>query len=185
MIDRQRFAEGMGVLGGSFGRVVDDAVIHAYYVTLSPRLDTAQWERAVHAVLARETFWPSPAKLLELSGRGSDDEAGRAAFRALVDDLRQHGGHRFYPHERFAALPDAVRAGVKRIGGLQAISGMSVEREAMVAKQFLEAYRDSAHELAAPARDLQLDTPPEDPRARRLLADVAAGVGNGPSPRGD
>lgn len=180
MIDRNRFATGMGILGGAFGRIVDDAVIHAYYVTLSPRLETPQWERAVTEVLARETFWPSPARLLELSGRGSDDEAGRAAFRALVDDVRSHGGYRFYPHDRFAALPENVKAGVKRIGGLAAISSMSVEREASVGKQFLEAYRDAARELTPAAATLQIEEPKEDPRARRLIAEVAASIGNGP-----
>ena len=81
------------------------------------------------------------------------DSAAQEALTALADDLHAHHGYRFYPRERFVALPEAVRAGVKRIGGLKRISEGDHHKPSVL-KQFCDAYREPAREFAAPAAKL-------------------------------
>ena len=154
--DKMRFAAAMGLLSGSFGRNVEGAVSATYWTTLvSYELSIEDVERGVAAAIANDTFWPSAARIAELAGADVGDAAAREALAALEDDLNTHGGYRYYPRERFLALPEAVRAGVRRIGGLRSISEGRHERQSVV-REFCDAYRDPTKEFAPPAAKLQL-----------------------------
>ena len=155
--DKMRFSTAMGMLSGAYGRTVEGPVSVAYWTTLnSYQLSIEQVERAVATAIATEPQWmPSPARLAQLAGCDVGDAAARDALAALEDDLNQHGGFRFYPHARFLALPEPLRAGVKRIGGLKAIT-LGEHTRSSVLKDFCDAYRAPMRALAPPAEKLQL-----------------------------
>lgn len=157
MIDSDRFFAALALLAGAHRNPIGEAMQLAYFDTLTAAgLTTEDVERAVSASLAQDKFWPSAARLVELAGFDIADGEARAAFRELRADIARHGGYRFYPHDRFAALPEPVRAGIRRVGGVQAISNMHEDREAAVVRQFCDAYRDPAKEFAAPKKVLAL-----------------------------
>lgn len=173
MIDRDRFAAGMGVLAGCFGRVVDAAVVRAYYDALSPQLTTEEFERAVRVAIASETYWPAPATLI---AQVRDRSAAARALADLVDDLRAHGGYRFYPHERFAALPLAVREGVRAIGGLREITMCKADRFPALERKFAEAFARAGGEATAvglEVRETQARLPDMAPSVAALGRETA------------
>lgn len=144
MIDKDIFAANMGILAGAFGRVVDSAVVLAYYRVLSPKLTTPEFEQAVRIVVERETFWPSPAVLL--NAIRPKDEA-EAALERVIDWLRDSGGFLHISAEEFQAFPPEVKAGIKAAGGLRAIDLCSVEQLPKLERRFVEAFTEVRHPL--------------------------------------
>lgn len=169
MIDGEILAQGMGMLGGAYGRIIDEGTTCTYRDALDPKMTTDEFMRAVRAAIETETYWPSPAVLLSKVSRKSE---GAAAFLALVDQLRTAGGYRFFPHEKFAALPEPVRAAVKAIGGLAVITNAPDERAFHALEQ-----RFSAAYVAAVTPQPRLAAPAMDPTASRLVRETARAIG--------
>lgn len=163
MIDKQRFAEGMGMLAGNFGREIDAPISRGYYAILSPKLTTDEFNAVVLRAMREETFWPPAARLLELAGRAQDE--ADAALDALRQALRVSGGPRYLPAQAWAELPDATKRAVVACGGLWRINGMDGEHEARIRRKFVEAYH-------APVVK-QLDAPHPDSRIERLISETA------------
>lgn len=142
MIDKAVFAEGMGQLGGAFGREIDGPVSRTYYGILSAQLDTEQFTKAVLLTIASERFWPSPAVILEKAGRDGESMA-QQAFRAVHDALNTHSGYRYLPAEISQSWDAATWAGIKAIGGLREICECTERKWDGMVKRFCEAYRET------------------------------------------
>jgi hypothetical protein len=154
MIDKGRFAAGMAVLSGAFGREVDDAVITAYYRILSPAMDAAAFERAVTVTMARERFWPSPAVLLQHAGLDLETRA-LAALQEVNRVIATHGGVQFVPRAAWEAFDADTRAAIRVCGGLAEIAGVTTERYAALQRRWAKAWTGaSALPAAIPAGDL-------------------------------
>jgi len=63
MIDLRMMAAGLTALGHAFNREVTPQVADVYHGVIGPKLNAAQWERAVRRALDAETFFPPPAVL--------------------------------------------------------------------------------------------------------------------------
>lgn len=139
MIDKNVFAEGMGQLGGAFGREIDGPVSRMYFAVLSPKLTSEQFVAAVTKTIEAERFWPSPAVILEHAGQDAETQAD-AAFRMVHDALNQHSGFRYLPGEISRSWDAPTWAGLRAIGGLREISECTDTRWAALVKKFCKAY---------------------------------------------
>ena len=168
MIDKAKFAAGMGLLAGAFNRTVDAAVSRVYYSILSSRLDTEQFERAVNHALTMETFWPSPARLLGFVSQ-NPLEVGEGALEHVNRVLAEHGGHLFLPHEKFLEFDEPTRAAIAACGGLGEICNTPIERHPSLVRRFASAYT-MMHRPRVTA-------PPTDSRVKELVGSTAAKLG--------
>lgn len=165
MIDKHEFGAGMAVLAGAFGREVDEAVIRAYYAVLGSKLTTAEWQSAVTQTLFSETFWPSPATLLQ-KVKADDESKAVAALEHVRRVLWKAGGHRFLSFETFQQEFDApTKAAIREVGGLAAISE---DDSKAFAKRFVKAYAQAVNPTAP-----RIAQPATDPKVNRLVRDVA------------
>lgn len=144
--DKPKFIAGMATLAGAFGRMVDGPVQVAYWRVLAPKLSLEEFEHAVSVAIERESYWPSPATLLEVVR--PKDEAQRA-LSGVVGWLRDCGGHLHAPHSEFAALPPEVKAGIKAVGGLRAISLATVDQMPRFERLFSEAFTSARYPALA------------------------------------
>lgn len=152
MIDKAVFAEGMGQLGGAFGREIDGPVSRMYYAILSPALSNEQWVEAVTETVKTERFWPSPAVLLEKAGK-DEESRSQLAFRTVADALNAHGGYRFLPAEVSQSWDAATWAGIKEIGGLREITECTERNWPSLVRRFTKAYQDALKPKLALVRD--------------------------------
>jgi hypothetical protein len=174
MIDKEVFVQGMGQLGGAFGREIDGPVSKMYYGILSPKLSTEQWVEAVTKTMTAERFWPSPAVILSYAVGDPEMIAGRALAH-VRGVIARHGGVPYLPAS--AVEFDAPTwAGIKEIGGLAHCSTEKNER------RFVRAY------LAAltPQPVLSASAERPQPETRRLVASVTRSIGRDRAvPKGD
>lgn len=177
MIDKEVFAQGMGQLGGAFGREIDGPVSKMYYNILSKQMSTSGFLLAVEAALATETFWPSPAVLLS-KVMPVPERAAQHAFDMVNDALRAHGGYRFLPSEVSKAWPPETWAGIKAVGGLMEISNCTSDRWDSLQKRFRKAFV----EAIAPAPQLPTGEKP-DARAKALVRETGRALALPPGDR--
>lgn len=142
MIDKDVFANEMGLLAGTYRYEADTPVLQAYYAALSAHLSTDEFRVAVRAVVATERFWPSPAVILEKAGRDAETVA-QAAFSHMHATLNNHGGYRFLPHEKFQEFDAGTKAGIKAIGGLRELTECTEQRWPGLVKRFVKAYQEA------------------------------------------
>lgn len=170
MIDKNIFAEGMGQLGGAFGREIDEPVTRMYYAILSPVLTSEAFVAAVTNTVATERFWPSPAVILEKAGADIHAIAQRA-FRVVVDGLNEHGGYRFLPASVSQSWDAATWAGIKAIGGLREITDCTERRWPGLVRDFCKAYTEALQ----PSKTLPHGQP--QPQTKHLVARVVGSIG--------
>lgn len=171
MIDKTIFATGMGQLAGAFKTNLDPAVSRMYYGILSSRLTTEQFAEAVAAALATETFWPSPAKLLE-KVKADDETRGLLGFEHVNRVLGNNGGLRYLTTETYNREFDApTRAAISAVGGLGAITNTSEERWGSLQKRFAAAFTTATQPRIA--------APQTDPRVKQLVGNVASYLTSG------
>jgi hypothetical protein len=166
MIDKDAFLAGMAVLAGSFGREVDAGVQRAYYVVLSPKLTTDEFERAVSLTISSESFWPSPATIL---GKVQADDSTRAllAFEHVNRVLGSNGGYRYLTAETYQREFDApTKAAISAVGGLGAITNTSEERWPSLQKKFVGAFIVSTQP--------KLTARTQDAKVRQLVRETAS-----------
>lgn len=171
MIDKDAFLAGMAVLAGSFGREVDAGIQRAYYVVLSPKLTTDEFERAVSATISTETFWPSPATIM---AKVLADDGSRAllAFEHVNRVLGANGGYRYLTAETYNQEFDApTKAAIAAVGGLAAITNTPEDRWSGLQKRFAAAFTVSTQP--------KLATPKTDPKVRQLVASTASHLSSG------
>lgn len=175
MISKAVFAEGMGQLGGAFGREIDEPVTRMYYAILSPAMSNEQFVAAVTETVSTERFWPSPAVLLEKAGKDSEAQA-QIAFRVVADALNTHGGYRFLPTTISQSWDAPTWAGIKAIGGLREITECTERNWPSLVRRFTKAYQDATKPKLALVRDTV------QPQATALVASVSR---DRQLPRGD
>lgn len=166
MITKELFAQGMGQLGGAFGREIDGPVTRTYYAVIGPKLTDEEWQAAVLATVASERFWPSPAVILEKAGRDAET-LSQEAFRQVTDALNNHGGYRFLPAEISTAWDAATWAGIKAIGGLREITECTEQRWPGLVRKFCKAYQ----ETLSPRPSITAGE--ADPKTKRLVSGAA------------
>lgn len=168
MIDKNVFAAGLGVLANNFNKIVDPALSRVWYGVLSPKLDNAEFERAVKLSIEQDTFWPTAASLLAKVAPPPTESQGAEALKHVNRVLKDSGGHLFLSYEKFHAEFDApTRAAISAVGGLAEITGCSVERYASLTKRFAAAYTKALETpLALPATGT-------DSRVASLVKDTA------------
>lgn len=141
MIDKLKFAAGLGMLANNFNKSVDEALGRVWYGVLSKHLTTEQFERAVALSIEQDTFWPTAASLIAKVAPPTPETQGITALENVNRVLGETGGHRFLTHERFHQEFDApTKAGISAVGGLSEITNCSVERYGALRKKFSEAY---------------------------------------------
>jgi hypothetical protein len=140
MIDKEQFVAGMTALAGAFGREIDGAVQKMYYGILSQHMTTEEFKRAIDITLVTETYWPSPAVLLN---KVKADQHSRAlsAFEHVNRITAAAGGYKLLPHTRYLEEFDAAtRSAISEVGGLSAIANTSEERWPTLQRRFTTAY---------------------------------------------
>jgi hypothetical protein len=153
MIEKEKFAVGMGLLAANFNKNVDPALSRIWYGMMSQRLTTEQFERAVQMSIAQDEFWPTAASLVAKVAPPSAEDRGHSALEHVNRVLSQHGGYRTLPHAVFHSEFDApTRAAIAACGGLSEMANVSIERYASFVKKFATAYAKSADApIALPA----------------------------------
>jgi len=167
MISPTQFAQGMALLGGTFGREVDGPVSKLYYEAISPLLTDEQWQMAVRKVCASETFWP-PCAILIRAGLGDPKEQSAAQLEMVVDTLKNHGGFRYLSPQISAGFSTATWAGISAAGGLMKISTATDQNWPIIQKRFREAYENAI--APQPMLEDGEDEPQEE--TRRIVAQV-------------
>lgn len=171
MIDKDVFAQGMGQLGGAFGREIDGPVSKMYYATLSPHLTNEEWIEAVTRTVTEETFWPSPAVVLSKI-KETEQESAVRAFAHVKRTLALYGGFRFIPVDVAKSFDSATWAAIKELGGL---SQVMEENE----KKFTRAYLNFLKPRAPRIK------PSEDSRVKQLTSGIGSGGRDKALPSGD
>ena len=113
MLDRHVFVREMTLLHDRFGRTPNEHVIARYYDTLRDRLTTQEFEQAARFVFDQDSFWPPPARFIELAQGNARDDAERE-WRALVDAC-QRG-------DRGILLSPEGAAAMRAVGGWNAVA---------------------------------------------------------------
>lgn len=133
MIDKRAFLRELGLLADRFGRTVSEPVIARYYDTLNRTLTTTEFEAAARIVFDTDTFWPAPARFIELA-HGNPENNADAEWRALLESCARNDA-------RVDFLTPEGRAGMIAAGGWRDI-GITPEGPAMAArrKSFIRAY---------------------------------------------
>ena len=113
MLDRAAFIREMTLLHDRFGRTPNEHVIGRYYDTLRDRLSTPEFEQAARFVFDHDSFWPPPARFIELAQGNPKDDAERE-WVALVDAC-QRG-------DRGIILSPEGGAAMRSVGGWSAVA---------------------------------------------------------------
>lgn len=168
MIDKGKFAVGMGLLANNFNKTVDAALSRVWYNVLSAHLTTEQFERAVSLSIEQDSFWPTAASLMAKVAVPNPETRGIAALEHVNRIMGQHGGPRFLPHTVYVEAFDApTKAAISAVGGLAEIANVSIERHASLAKRFAAAYAKSLDGTTS------LPSAPADPQVKQLVAATA------------
>lgn len=141
MIEKQTFANGMGLLAANFNKTVDPALSRIWYNVLSARLSDEDFMRAVGMSIASDTFWPTAAQLIAKVAPPSPEQLGHEALEHVNRVLSKCGGYKFLSNDAFWQEFDApTRAAISACGGLYEMSNCSVERYGAMQRKFATAY---------------------------------------------
>lgn len=140
MLDKRAFLRELGMLAERFGRAISEPVMLRYYDTLSSTLTTAEFVAAARVVFDTDTFWPPPARFIELAHGNARDDGEREWARLL--DACARGDRNHLPSAEGAAAMRAVggwnavaycegdhNLDRKRVGFLRAFAAAREERE--------------------------------------------------------
>src|SRR6478609_7251728 len=141
MIEKEKFAIGMGLLAANFNKTVDPALSRIWYGMMSQRITTEQFERAVQMSIAEDDFWPTAASLVARVAPPSNETQGLEALERVNRVVGSVGGFRFLPHEQYMTEFDApTRAAISACGGLREMANVSEERYGALQRKFATAY---------------------------------------------
>jgi hypothetical protein len=174
MIDSEVFIQGMGQLGGAFGREIDGPVTKMYFGILTKELTSAEFVEAVTRTIATERFWPSPAVIIS-KVRESGEESALKAFEHARRTIYDYGGFRFLPVSVYEAFDAPTKAAIRECGG---VAKMAEANE----KRFCRAYQDA---LTPRAPRLVSSHDKADPRIKQLTAGIGNGGRDRALPKGD
>ena len=113
MLNRAVFVREMTLLHDRFGRTPNEHVIGRYYDTLRDRLTTEEFEQAARFVFDQDSFWPAPARFIELAQGNAKDDAAREWARLLGSCAR---------NDRNVLLSPEGAAAMRAVGGWNAVA---------------------------------------------------------------
>ena len=138
MLDRHVFVKEMTLLHDRFGRTPNEHVIGRYYDTLRDRLSTQEFEQAARFVFDQDSFWPAPARFIELAQGNAKDDAERE-WVALVDSC-QRG-------DRGVLLSPEGAAAMRAVGGWNAVAYCEGDRNLDAKRRaFVAAFKERREE---------------------------------------
>jgi hypothetical protein len=138
MLDRHVFVREMTLLHDRFGRTPNEHVIGRYYDTLRDRLTTAEFEQAARFVFDQDSFWPAPARFIELAQGNARDDAERE-WTALVDSCARG--------DRNVLLSPEGAAAMRAVGGWNAVAYCEGDRNLDSKRRaFVAAFKDRREE---------------------------------------
>jgi len=145
MLDRVVFLREMALLADRFGRDVSPEVIGRYFDTLRERLGTSEFEVAARFVFDHDSFWPSPARFVEVV-RGNAREDAEREWQVLVDSCARG--------DRGVLLSPDGAAAMRLAGGWNAVAFAGGDRDlASRRREFITAFvarRDEVGRAALP-----------------------------------
>lgn len=146
MIDKAVFAAEMTLLRDRFGRRdMTPETIARYHDYLAPRLDTTQFRSAAREIFNRDTFWPAPARFLEVLQGGSARELAEGMWSEMMR-LAARG-----KHPARDTLDAPTRAALQAVGGHREIQFCESDAKlARLKREFTTAYERAATEGPAP-----------------------------------
>lgn len=157
MIDLRMMAAGLAALGAAFNREVTPQVAEVYHGVVGPKLDAAQWERAVRRCLDAEVFFPPPAVLLRYGlADGSPQARAVEAYERILAEFE--AGRPMGPREVFEVVGRSAMEAFVAAGGHRAFVWCEPDDEPFRRKSFVEAWIDVTEQepmAALPAGDGQ------------------------------
>ena len=141
MIDMTMMAAGLAALGAAFNREVTPHMAEVYHGVLGPKLDAAEWERAVRRSLEAESYFPPPAVLLRygLSDGAPQARAGEVYERILSD---YESGRHLSPRDVSEKYGTAAMEAFVSAGGTRAFDEFQEGGGPFRRKAFIEAWVD-------------------------------------------
>lgn len=189
MIDKEIFAQRMGLLAGRIGRELEAPVFREYYTQLSDMLTTQQFVAATalafHTWSAEYRNWPSPKQLVELIAPVEEPElsAGEAFERVLAIAGRYVHSPDFA--QRMADIQqlgaNTVRA-FRAAGGFRDFSNPLESELPWLRKRFVQAYEATCAN-AESEQAAQLALASASAQVEALTNATAAKLGMEPSKR--
>jgi len=128
----EKFKAAIAALAGTFGRVVEPAMLKGYEVGLSDLTDE-QLAAGTSRALREAKFMPSPSELRDLAGRSRKADIAIAweAVRAAMDR---------YDYTMSVDFGPLVNAVVRNLGGWVELCGKSIPQLVWVRKDFERVY---------------------------------------------
>lgn len=154
MLDRTAFINEMHALADRFNRKVSDEMVRRYYEDLQ-QLHTEDFLQAARVIYRNDTFWPAPARFLQVIGEDPTSIAERAWDRTLEDATQGK------------ALPwsmyePAHAAALRAVGGIAQLGRTPESQLAFKRKDFIHAYKQHAERGNLPQLE-EPETPAELP----------------------
>lgn len=149
-LDRKAFIREMTLLHERFGRQPSEHVIARYYDTLNGRLDTPAFEAAARYVFDNDTYWPAPARFIDLA-HGSPEAQARDEWARLIEGATRG--------ERARLTPEG-EAALMAIGGWREVAYADTDRKLpRLERAFAKRYQDAAESREVEQRSIaQLTT---------------------------
>lgn len=145
MIELRMMAAGLAALSAAFNREVTPQVAEVYHGVIGPKLDVAQWQRAVRRALDAETFFPPPAVLLRYGlAEGSPQARAVEAYDRILAEFE--AGRPIGPREVLQLLGRAAMEAFTAAGGNRAFAWCEPDDEKWRRKAFVEAWIDTAEQ---------------------------------------
>lgn len=179
MIDKEVFAQRMGLLTARIGRELDPPVFAEYYRELSPALTSEQFIAATALVFrtwnAEYRNWPSPQQLIEsIVPVAQPTLSALEAFEAVLAAMHPHKSH---PEQIIAiqTLGAAALRAFRASGGFREFSGATEDAIPWLRKRFVEAYT-AACQNADAEQAAKLALASADSRFQELVAKTSAAL---------
>lgn len=138
---RQDMAKGMALLSTAFNRQLTDELVEVYHGVIGPKLDAAQWERAVRRCLDAEVFFPPPAVLLRYGlADGSPQARAVEAYERILAEFE--AGRPMGPREVLEVVGRSAMEAFVAAGGHRAFVWCEPDDEPFRRKAFVEAWID-------------------------------------------
>lgn len=180
MIEKEIFAQFMGLIAGRIGRELDGPVFAEYYRHLSSELTTEQFIGAATLVFrswsAEYRNWPSPEQFIALiRPAASPTLSAGEAFERVLEIANRHPQLPGFAMRQgdMQALGAATLRGFLAAGGFRELTNAPLDQVPWLRKRFVDAYADACLHADA-ERDAAVALESADMRFQQLVSATAA-----------